>query len=334
MKAHRPTSADVAERAGVSRATVSYVLNNAPHQAIPEATRQRVLAAVRELDYTPHAAARALRAGTSRLVLLVNTGVPYGTNLSIMIDALDSEVAAGGRSLVVWQQRAAQDLAATLAHLQPVVAIVLGRLTAEQRVVLTRARQPYVEADPATEDDQGDLGAVLQVRHLAARGHRRIGHLTTTEPELAMFAEARLTGVRTACADLNLAPAMVAQLPGPADLSVTALAATLTTWTTGPEPVTGLACYNDSYAAAGLAAADRAGIPVPETLAVVGMDDEAMSAFSRPALTTVRLHMVEYAQHLWAQARSVLPSGRASTGAPPPDSSAGVHFSLVVRAST
>ena len=53
----RPTGADVARRAGLSRATVSYVLNDTPHQAIPESTRQRVRDSAAELGYTPSAAA-------------------------------------------------------------------------------------------------------------------------------------------------------------------------------------------------------------------------------------------------------------------------------------
>ena len=330
MKVRRPTSADVARQAGVSRATVSYVLNDAPHQTIPEVTRQRVLAAARDLEYTPHAAARALRAGASQLVLLVNAGVPYGTNLSVMIDALDSEVAASGRSLVVWQQRDPADLAAALAHLQPVVIVSLGRLTADQRGVLARARVPHVEAEPEprTGSESLDFGAVLQIRHLADRGHRRIGYLSTTESHLAMFDRARLNGVLTTCAELGLPPARIAALPAPSAVSTAELAATLTAWASGPHPVTGVACYNDVYAAACLAAADQAGIGVPDTLAVVGMDDEAMSRFTRPPLTTVRLHMVAYGQHLWVRAAAALIAD------PTPDRSAGVHVSLIVRGST
>ena len=126
--ARRPTSANVAQRAGVSRATVSYVLNDVPHQSISDATRQRVLAAAEELGYTPHAAARTLRAGESRLVLFINAGIPYGANLSVIIDTLSAEVTASGRSLVIWQQHDPADLAATLAHLQPAMAITLGHL--------------------------------------------------------------------------------------------------------------------------------------------------------------------------------------------------------------
>ena len=57
----RATSADVAREAGVSRATVSYVLNDTPNQKIPEQTREKVLEAARKLAYSPSTAARALR---------------------------------------------------------------------------------------------------------------------------------------------------------------------------------------------------------------------------------------------------------------------------------
>src|SRR6476660_4105364 len=65
-----PTSADVARLAGVSRATVSYVLNNTSAVRISEPTRRRVHEAAKELGYVPHAAARSLRAGHSRMVLM------------------------------------------------------------------------------------------------------------------------------------------------------------------------------------------------------------------------------------------------------------------------
>jgi DNA-binding LacI/PurR family transcriptional regulator len=66
----RPTSGDVARLSGVSRATVSYVLNKDPRQSISLATRSRVLDAAQQLGYVPSAAATALRRGRSRLVLL------------------------------------------------------------------------------------------------------------------------------------------------------------------------------------------------------------------------------------------------------------------------
>ena len=71
MGGSRITAEDVARKAGVSRATVSYVLNNHPHQTIPEATRQKVLEAAAELDYTPLASARILSRGRSDVVVML-----------------------------------------------------------------------------------------------------------------------------------------------------------------------------------------------------------------------------------------------------------------------
>ena len=323
----RPTSADVAHRAGVSRATVSYVLNNVPHQSIPDVTRQRVLSAAAELHYMPHAAARALRAGESKLVLFINAGVPYGANLSVMIDALSAEVAASGRSLVMWQQHDPRDLAATLAHLQPALAITLGQLDTGQRALLARAHIPSIETGAGRDPDAADAGAALQVRYLASRGHRQLGYLTTTDPQLAMFARPRLAGVRAACAELGLDAPAVGETAAPPGVSVREVAALLRTWMSRPAPVTAVACYNDVYAVACLAAASESGLRVPGDLAVIGMDDEAVSAYAQPPLTTVRLHVADFARHLCARANSALNGDLA------PGVSASMHFSLVERQS-
>jgi DNA-binding LacI/PurR family transcriptional regulator len=325
--AHRPTSADVARRAGVSRATVSYVLNDVPHQSIPDATRQRVLAAAEELDYTPHAAARTLRAGESRLVLFINAGIPYGANLSVTIDTLSAEVAASGRSLVIWQQHDPGDLAATLAHLQPAMAITLGRLNEGQRELLVRARIPSVETGTGSDQDAAGIGAGLQVRYLASRGHRQLGYVTTSDPRFAMFARPRVAGARLACAELELDPPAVAEFASPPDMSVDELSAILQTWTRRPRPVTAVACYNDIYAVACLAAASRAGLGVPDQLAVIGMDDEAVSGYTRPALTTIRLDVTNFARHVWRQASAML------DGRPALEHASSMPFSLVQRQS-
>jgi len=325
--ARRPTSADVARRAGVSRATVSYVLNDVPHQSIPDATRQRVLAAAEELDYTPHAAARTLRAGESRLVLFINAGIPYGANLSVLVDTLSAEVAASGRSLVTWQQHDPGDLAATLAHLQPAMAITLGQLTKGQRELLARVRIPSVETGTGSDRDAADTGAALQIRYLASRGHRQLGYLTTSDPRFGMFAGPRLAGARLACAELGLDRPAVAELAAPPDVPVGELSGVLATWTRGPHPVTAVACYNDIYAVACLAAASRAGLSVPGQLAVIGMDDEAVSGYTQPALTTIRLHVIDFARQLWTRASAVL------DGSPAPEHTSSMPFSLVQRQS-
>ena len=75
-RANRVTGRDVAERAGVSRATVSYVLNDTPRQTISAGTRDRVREAATQLGYSPSAAARTLRTGRSDVVLCLLPGMP------------------------------------------------------------------------------------------------------------------------------------------------------------------------------------------------------------------------------------------------------------------
>jgi LacI family transcriptional regulator len=77
MSNKRVTSQDVADLAGVSRTTVSFVLNNVEGVQISEATRQRVIAAADELGYVPDAAAQALASRRSQIIGLVLTRSPH-----------------------------------------------------------------------------------------------------------------------------------------------------------------------------------------------------------------------------------------------------------------
>ena len=86
----------VARASGVSRATVSYVLNNDPRQSIPAETRERVLKAARTLGFQPFAPARSLRAGYSRLVLLVVQFEQVDPNVACDLHYLETGLAGMG----------------------------------------------------------------------------------------------------------------------------------------------------------------------------------------------------------------------------------------------
>lgn len=314
MAQRRPTSTDVARRAGVSRATVSYVLNNATDQSIPEATRERVRAAASELGYTPHAAARALRAGRSSIVLLVIRHVPYGRNLGMLIDRLTEQVARRGLSLLVWPGLEGSSLRTTLGHLQPRFALSLFPLDADERAALTTMGVPFA----ATEDHEGvsasdELTGAMQVHHLAATGHLTIGHVGTGDADVAAFAVPRRKGVRRGCLDLGLAQPREASVPVPPGGTVADVVEVLKAWREGPEPVTGIAAYNDHVAALCLRAAAELGLRVPEDLGVVGVDDDPLAPLLTPPLTTLRLDMAALADRLLA-----LGLARAEGTAEPP----------------
>ena len=82
----RVTAADVARALGISRTTVSFVLNNTPGQTIPAATRERVITEAKRLGYRPHMAARTLRSGQSRIVLLILPDWPMDYSMRTHLD--------------------------------------------------------------------------------------------------------------------------------------------------------------------------------------------------------------------------------------------------------
>jgi DNA-binding LacI/PurR family transcriptional regulator len=101
----RATLQDVAAAAGVSRALAGFVLGDDHGKSIPEATRERVRAAARELGYVPHGIARALREGTSRIVVLSVESSLEGNYARSFTRGLDDELAAHGHMLLVRHER-------------------------------------------------------------------------------------------------------------------------------------------------------------------------------------------------------------------------------------
>ncbi len=328
MLGQRPTSADVAKLAGVSRATVSYVLNGRLEQSIPEVTRTKVLEAARALGYTPHAAARALRGGQSTIVLLAVRNVPYGRNLGVMVDRLAELAARSGWTLVLWRPAVGESLRTTLGHIQPRLVLSFLPLEQDEEEALRSAGVPSVAAVPGGVSRSDELIGVQQVRHLSERGHRAIGYLGAADTELAGFARPRRVGVRRGSKELGLPLPVEAEVSVPPAGSVDAIAAILQQWRAADEPVTGVAAYNDYVAAACYAAAARLGLQVPDDLAVIGVDDEPFAALLDPPLSTVRLDVVQLADHLMNQALAMAGTGDE----PPPLSSLSVE--VVPRGST
>ncbi|MER5967000.1 LacI family DNA-binding transcriptional regulator [Streptomyces sp. NPDC002057] len=291
-----PTSADVARLAGVSRATVSYVLNNTSAVRISEPTRRRVREAAEELGYVPHAAARSLRAGHSRMVLLPTSHVPVGPLYSQFFN--DFQWALRRLDYTVVQYGSvgleAEEAARAWAELRPVAVVSLGevRLTGQgveilkrsgARAVITLGTQE-VEGAHALVMDQGRVGEVATA-HLVESGRRRIGVVIPEEPGLAMFSGPRLDGARRAVEGTD---ATVVSLPlRYEEESAHALAAR---WR--ELGLDGVFAYNDEYAMLLMRALQDAGVAVPAETAVVGADDLLLGRLLRPRLSTVQIDMV------------------------------------------
>ncbi|WP_029288309.1 LacI family DNA-binding transcriptional regulator [Cellulomonas sp. HZM] len=325
----RLTSADVARESGVSRTTVSYVLNGKTGVAIPEATRQRVREAAERLGYTPSAAARALRRGRSDLVLLVLPDWTVGPVIDTLLDHLTAELAERGLSLLVHHDRGPRRLADLWGAVTPRAVLGLVPFAADDAHAMRQAGIQVVgstlDADPEPGTfsvPQREIGR-LQVEHLAARGHRVLAYAAPSDERLAEFADRRAAGAAAACERLGL-PAPAVRAVG---LDVTSASAAVQEWRAGDEPVTAVAAYNDEVALAVLAGLRAEGLSAPADIAVIGVDDVPVAALAAPPLTTVWQNIDAQATYL---AASVL---AALDGADEPERPDDV-FHVVVRAST
>lgn len=313
----RATSADVAKRAGVSRATVSYVLNDRPDQSIPESTRRRVLQAARALSYVPNASARALRGKFPPVILLVNTAMPFGRNVGELTDILTRHAAESGYSVVSFQSGDAAALAATIAHLQPQLIQSSMPLAADALATIAGSGIPHVDGWSRLHDADGlSVMCRLQVDRLLAAGCRRIAYLGAADSDLAVFARDREQAVRELVLAARLPEPPVSTQPMMVSTEqLMPLRAVLREWRSGADPVDGVACYNDFWAGALLRAARAEGIDVPGELSVIGLDDEPMAAFLDPPLTTVALDVASYARDVFDAAQAVIEAGLSEASA-------------------
>ncbi|GAA1574674.1 LacI family DNA-binding transcriptional regulator [Actinomadura kijaniata] len=293
--AARPaTSTDVARLAGVSQATVSYVLNDAPGVKISEETRERVRRAAEELGYAPHASARVLRKGTSDIVLLPLPPFQIGGLFLSWLNDVGERLRQHGHTVVLYGDTRSKGVAAARewAQWRPAAVIVeahrLTRAAVRQLYAAGTATVIAIGAEPSPlvptllVDDYG-VGATA-ADHLLDRGRTRLAAVVPAEPGLDAWGERRLAGVARTAAARGLEARRV-DLPFDED----AAAALAASWAAGADRPDGVFGYNDDYAALLLAALGDAGIDVPGQIAVVGADDQPVARLVRPRLTSVRV---------------------------------------------
>ncbi|MCP3818159.1 LacI family transcriptional regulator [Streptomyces sp. A3M-1-3] len=290
-----PTSADVARLAGVSRATVSYVLNNTSAVRISEPTRRRVREAAEELGYVPHAAARSLRAGHTRIVLLPTSHVPVGPLFSRFFNELQWALRRLDYTVVQYGSLglSGDQAARAWAELRPVAVISLGEITLSPQNVEVLKRSgaravitlgpSRVEGAHALVMDQREVGGCAAA-HLLERGYHRIGVIMPAEPGLEMFSGPRLQGIREAAAGRG------ARIE-PLAMSYTQESAAALAGRWRGLGLDAVFAYNDEYAMLLMRALQDAGIDIPGETAVMGADDLLLGTLLRPRLSTVQVEM-------------------------------------------
>ncbi|HEY7589674.1 MAG TPA: LacI family DNA-binding transcriptional regulator [Candidatus Limnocylindrales bacterium] len=300
MEARRPTSADVAARAGVSRTTVSFVLNDRPASISP-ATRERVLEAARELGYHPHAPARQLAGGSSHTLGLVLrqsaqqvagdallaetlrgvTNAARARGFRVIVEALDpndgpyADLLRSGRAdgVVISGPRLGDR--------------ELEALVAEGFPVVLQGSLPGLDAPSVDIDNRA--GAKVAVAHLLSLGHRRIGCITNA-PLAYTAAQERLEGYEAALREAGIEPQRTWIAEGAFDAPSGHRAMTELL---GRSDLDAVFVASDVVAFGAIGALRSAHRRVPEDISVVGFDDIPLAAFFDPPLTTVHLPAYE-----------------------------------------
>ncbi|WP_458117256.1 LacI family DNA-binding transcriptional regulator [Arthrobacter sp. D2-10] len=285
------TSEDVARRAGVSRSTVSYILNgHADRFSGP--VQLAVRNAVRDLGYVPQAAGRSLVRGESDLVIASLPSAPnglMGTEMAGLTDAL----AARGLSLLFRASSPSLDSFSSIVRsLRPRTFLALAELTHAERRVLENSGVHVYDFAGAVSGSGGSQWRVgrIQVEHLLGRGYTDIAYARLAEAQNDVMMRARESGAREACRDAGLPQMQVLSLELRADADLRAL--------TALPHSTGVACYNDDTAAAALGAAHALGRDVPGDLGFIGMDDTPIATQVSPRLTTIAYWRADFVEML------------------------------------
>jgi DNA-binding LacI/PurR family transcriptional regulator len=287
---------DVAQLAGVSKQTVSRVINGSP-QVHPK-TRERVLAAMEKLRYRPNSAARALATGRSRTIGVVSFGTTFYGPASAVAAIEQAADAAGyfvtnvslgsrdrrsmSRAVERLRGQGVDGIVAIAPHDRAASALLA--VSAEIPIVSIEATDPEGKIPTAVVDSRA--GAVAATRHLLDLGHATVHHLAGPADWLA--AQQRAAGwrdaLRTRGARITAAPVgdwtarsgyeLGRRLAGAAD-------------------VTAIFVANDAMAVGLMRALNEAGRRIPDDVSVVGFDDMPEAAYLSPPLTTVRQDIEE-----------------------------------------
>jgi LacI family transcriptional regulator len=291
--------ADVALEAGVSTASVSRVLNRAPH--VSKQLRARVQAAIDKLGYVPHGTARAL---ASRRIGAIGVLVPTLDNsiFSTGINSLEQRLKHHDCRLLIATYHYDLDdefEALQTLILQGVDGLVLIGHDHRPLVLATlkRRKLPFLTCWHGIDDvDWPSIGfdntapALAMAKHLLQLGHRRLA-VVSAPIESNDRARARMQGFLQAAeqADCSIPPEQIITV----DYGIAeGFQAFETLMRLQPSP-TAILCGNDTLAFGVMLAAQRAGVRIPHEISVTGFDDLPQSRFMTPALTTVAVPAAE-----------------------------------------
>jgi len=289
---HATTLRIVAESVRLTPSTVSHVLNNSPAaRSVPQHTKNRILAAARELNYHPNFFARSLKVKRSYTIGVIaqEIGDAYG---SLLISGIERYLRQQNFFFLTVAHRHDEKLLATYSHMLrqrgaegfiTVDTVLMGEPTVPAVAIAGHRRLKGVTNIVLDHRH----AALLALKHLVDLGHQEIAFMKGSP--LSSDSDDRWSAIREVAAELGIRmrPELIMRLEGddPTPNLGYPFAKQLLA---RKRPFTALFAYNDISAIGSICAFQEAGIRVPEDVSVVGFDDIQNAAFINPTLTTVR----------------------------------------------
>lgn len=299
MTRSRVTSHDVARAAGVSRTTVSIVLNKSDSAVIGEETRKRVEAAAAELGYRPNSAARMLKSGVTETVGLVVTesrSLTVDGYIPLLFNGVGSALRRNGYHLLLetLSRTRGKNPYTDLVESRRIDGLLLLSPRKDDAALaeLIESGFPIVlfgsigHPMEVSVDTPSTEGLRAAVDHIVDLGHRRIGSVPFSPPGFAA-ADMRVAALRGFLAGHGIHIDNDAVVAG--DFSAeSGFEATLELMSRRPD-ITAIFAGNDTIALGVIGALAKLGLSVPQDVSVVGFDDLPFAGFVAPPLTTVQV---------------------------------------------
>lgn len=307
MQRKRVTSKDVAEKVGVSRTTVSLVLNDVKGSQIGPETRQKVLEAARELGYVPDAAAQALASRRTKAIGLIMTRSQH----HIASDAFFPKIISGLltttrkqniRIMIDWVETEHQERAYfELAHAKRIDGMILPTPRLDDKALrllenvdiptvlmgsLEGSNLPFVDVD-------NEKAAEQATNYLLELGHREIACISNAPPEYTASPK-RVRGYKQALANSGISPNE--NLIRYGDFDPESGYQNMKSLLESGEKFTAAFVASDNVAIGAKSAIREAGFHVPDDISLIGFDDIPWAKYSDPPLTTIKLPAEALAQ--------------------------------------
>jgi len=304
----RVTSQDVADLAGVSRTTVSFVINDVKQYNISQETRKKVLDAIKELGYVPNASARALATRSAKAIgLIMNRSPQYifsDTFLPQIVGGLLSVVNQHQLSLLIeWvdseQQVETYHKLIKAKHIDGMILLTpiledQGLKELETLEIPAVVMGELEDSNLSSVDIDNRLAAERAVQHLINLGHRKIACITNANLSFSS-AYQRLAGYKDALKDAGVD--VNENLIREADFDPQSGYDAMTSLLEQGKDFSAVFVASDNVAIGALSAIQDHDLSVPEDLSIIGFDDLPWSKFTDPPLTTIHLPALQLAQN-------------------------------------